>query len=406
MTGDHGFALVDVAHVGQFILLIVAIVASTRHKRHVVLAAWLGLSVVYSLISVLWITPVLSHLPRPFHGTARLGMHFSQALYLATMAGFANVVWSAFRVPTRWYPLPFFIAFCTLVMLVDGYGHGPATGLFRVGPFVFRSSTAYLVAGLLTSVVTWVPLVPRVARVLLEPADVHDTALALAALSMEILGDLRLAIPYIRAPWAVSANAALVLVSYVLAFAIYASLLFAPLRRRWTDFVERDLLLARRRRAMERIHARLADMRARMRDETPLAPVGPYLEELSSRVGREREVERLAIVDPIAARNLELVVAVTGALRDADAITVLEQALATLAAGDHLGADWSVRWEDLLANRGALSQNPKLAPLTLMLLSALQGVRKGVAESALDLASTLHHDALPATSAPRVAMGR
>ncbi len=406
MTGDHGFGLIDAAHLGQVVLLVVAIVASTRHKRHLLLATWLGVGVVYALLNVLWITPVLSHLPRPFHGTARLGMHLAQALYLASMSGFALVVWSAFRVPTRWYPLPVFIAFCTLVMLVDGYGRGPAVGLFRVGPLVFRSSTAYLVAGLLTSIVTWIPLVPRVARVLLEPEDVHDTALALATLSMEILGDLRLAIPYIRAPWAVSANAGLVLIAYVLALAVYASLLFAPLRRRWAHFVEHDLLVARRRRAMERIHTRLADMRGRARDGAPLGSVGPYLEELCRRVGRDREVERLALVDRQAIRNLELVAAVTGTLRDADAITVLEQARNTLGAAGHLGADWSIRWEDLLANRDALSQNPLLAPVTLMLLSALQGVRKGAAQSALDLASTLHHDALPAASAPRVALGR
>lgn len=381
------------AYWAEAILLAAVSVASARQRRHAPLATWLALSLGYALLNERWITPWLGGLPRPFHGTARIVMHVGQALYLGVLTGVVVVVWRAFRVPSRWFPLPFFVAVCSMITLVDGYTHAPAPGLYRIGGVVFRSNTVFVATSVVVYMLGLAVLLPRFVRALLEPTDKHDTVLSLATIILFIPGLLHVGIPYVWDDTAAArAYAAVLLLACLLCIGLYAALMSESVQKNWQHVIEDRLALARRARAMARIHPRLERARTRRAQrgiERVAETDAPYAMELSTRVGRVDEVSRLGLIDEDAVEAFELVAAVTGAMRDADALRVIASAVATLRSSADLGPDWPVRWEALI-QKGEIQRLPILAPITLMLLSAVQGIPASKALAALELAQSLH----------------
>lgn len=389
----------DLARLGQLLLLVLCAVASRHRREHRPLAIWLTASVLYSIINELWIIPVLGHLPRPFHGWPRVAMHAAQCYLVTMQASMVAIGWYAFKVPRRWLPAPYVIAFAAMFVLIDGYTHARVAGQYRIGAMTFSSANVFAVETAALAFLEWVGVVPRIARVLFEPKDEDDAVASLALLAFLVEGSLGVAVPMVwGVAGAIRAHAALNLGAYLLCIGLYSALFSRSARRFWSLRIAGRLTRLRRLGSMERAHARLLDARRiaeSTADGVEIAPPGRYLVELAERGDRLRDADRIALSDRRLSETMNLIAAVTGTLHPHDARAVLQHALAMLAnAAQRHGRDWPVRWDALSQQTDVIRRERILSPLTFMVLSTVQDVPLAAAVDALTLASSLHDAAM------------
>ncbi len=368
------------SRVAEGALAVAATFVAVRSPRHRPFAAWVWLSLAYSILAYHWIEPVLSHLPRPYTGRARLFLHVSQALYVAVGVGFVSVVFALTR-ERRWLrPLPWFVGFVALVALVGGYGHSPGPGLYRAFGLTFRSRHVYELLRLAGLALILATLVPRARTVYAECRSTDDLALFWSVISIATAWAVSLTVDLL--PVAVWSNAAplSLLLAYALCLGLHAPLVvWHSLGPRSHHFVARQALAQQRESIFEmarRLEAARAATDEMARTGRAMPTSFPNARPLAHQAGLTFELIALALEDRVVAGAVECVLAVAaslGTVAGAGLLVRVDDSMRQVAADRGGSGDDEFPWLEAFqaSNTGT---DTYLAAVTMPLIAQLKGL--------------------------------
>lgn len=377
---DGTGVILTVARVMEAALAFVAIFVAVRSPRHRVFAAWVTLSLCYSLADHLVIVPVLTALPKPYTGSGRFLFHASQLLFVAVAVGFAHVVFELVRVRRLWRPLPWFLGFVAMVVLVDGYGHSPGRGLYQIAGLVFRSSSVYITIEIAVNALVMGTLLPRWRSLIDENRSTDDFAVLASVLAIQAGGIVQLVVhlaPNFFPTYAVPLGSAL---AYAIALGFHAPVVFLHvLGDRSPEYRLRNAI-ARRREAIHEMSWRLEASRAAFteacRDGHPGPAAFPTTTPLVLRAGLSVEFVALVVEDLVIAGGVDFVLSIVWGLGAQDAAALLgqvDESIREAARNGQVDGAEEFPWAKVF-EESAAGPRSFLGPISLTVFSMQRGL--------------------------------
>ncbi len=382
-------------YVVEAALALTAIFVAVRSPRHRIFAAWISFALAYTLANHVWIEPVLGRLPRPFTGGARGLLHLSQFLFVAVHVSFVHVVFDLARVRRIVRPLPAFVGLVAMVVLVDGYGHSPGPGLYRVAGIVFRSRAVYLLLEIAVNALVLSTVLPRLRMLFGETRPTDDMAVLGSVLSLELAAIAQNLFDLAPGRFPAMAMPLGYLLSYAVALGFHAPIaVLHILGDRSPEYLLRTAV-ARRREAVYETHDRLEASRAAFAEacstKRPHRGSFPTAGPLVQRAGLTPDFLMLVVEDLVAAGYVEFTLASVWGLGAQEAARLLGQVEEAVSeAASRLGAEggdefpWTQVYKESSVGPGTF-----LAPISMTVFSVLRGLTWDQARDTLRFAHSV-----------------
>lgn len=368
------------SRVAEGALAVAAAFVAVRSPRHRFFAAWLWLALGYEILAKHWIEPVLAHLPRPFTGRARLFLHASQGLYLAACVGFVAVAFALTRERKWLRPLPWFVGFAALVVLVGGYAHSPGPGLYRAFGLTFRSRHVYELMQLTCVALVLTTLVPRLRTVYEECRTTDDLALLGSLVSIAAAWTVNLTVELLPVRVWPNATPLSLLLAYAVCLGLHIPLVvWHSLGTRSPRFVARQTRARQRESIFEmarRLEAARAATEQMARNGRATLSSFPNARPLAHKAGLTFELIALALEDRVVAGAVECVLAVAaslGTVAGAGLLVRVDDSMRQVAADRGGSGDDEFPWLEAFqaSNTGT---DTYLAAVTMPLIAQLKGL--------------------------------